>query len=317
MHTWVKNSTQQRGRLFPLVSSRRCQPRASARCRASLTTHDGRSVTSADWWPNQLNLKILHQHSPLSNPMDKEFNYAEEFKSLDLDAVDAAKPRFDRLTALRKAVTALLDESPKELAVVPLGIADDAVRDAVYVAAVNAFALPAKKKKPAKPLAKLHVYGGLTAADLAPALALAGANSLARELTALPPNVLTPADYRRRLRLLATEHGWEIEEYGYRRLRKMGAGAFCAVAQGSGHEDAAIVHLSWRPKAAQRRVAIVGKGICFDTGGHNLKPARYMAGMHEDMNGSAVAVGLLQAAQALQLPVAVPANTSSELSITR
>ncbi|MGA1993306.1 MAG: catalase/peroxidase HPI [Bryobacteraceae bacterium] len=43
--------------------------------------------TNAAWWPNQLNLKILHQHCPLSDPMDKEFNYAEEFKSLDLDAV--------------------------------------------------------------------------------------------------------------------------------------------------------------------------------------------------------------------------------------
>jgi catalase-peroxidase len=43
--------------------------------------------TNARWWPDQLNLKILHQHSPLSDPMDKEFNYAEEFKSLDLDAV--------------------------------------------------------------------------------------------------------------------------------------------------------------------------------------------------------------------------------------
>jgi len=43
--------------------------------------------TNAEWWPNQLNLKILHQHSPLSDPMDKEFNYAEEFKSLDLDGV--------------------------------------------------------------------------------------------------------------------------------------------------------------------------------------------------------------------------------------
>ena len=43
--------------------------------------------TNADWWPNQLNLKILHQHSPLSDPMDKGFNYAEEFKSLDLNAV--------------------------------------------------------------------------------------------------------------------------------------------------------------------------------------------------------------------------------------
>jgi catalase-peroxidase len=42
---------------------------------------------NANWWPNQLNLKILHQRSPLSDPMEKEFNYAEEFKSLDLDAV--------------------------------------------------------------------------------------------------------------------------------------------------------------------------------------------------------------------------------------
>jgi catalase-peroxidase len=45
------------------------------------------AATNADWWPKQLNLKILHQHSPLSDPMEKEFNYAKEFKSLDLDAV--------------------------------------------------------------------------------------------------------------------------------------------------------------------------------------------------------------------------------------
>ena len=43
--------------------------------------------TNAEWWPNQLNLKVLHQHSPLSDPMGKEFNYTEEFKSLDLDSV--------------------------------------------------------------------------------------------------------------------------------------------------------------------------------------------------------------------------------------
>ncbi len=45
------------------------------------------AATNADWWPNQLNLKILHQHSPLSDPMGKKFNYAKEFKSLDLNAV--------------------------------------------------------------------------------------------------------------------------------------------------------------------------------------------------------------------------------------
>src|SRR6202140_4065777 len=47
----------------------------------------GKSHTNVDWWPNQVNLRVLHQHSPLSDPMGKEFNYAEEFKTLDLNAV--------------------------------------------------------------------------------------------------------------------------------------------------------------------------------------------------------------------------------------
>ena len=50
-----------------------------------LTAGGGASIR--DWWPNQLNLNILHQHSPLSNPMGDEFNYAEEFKKLDLEAL--------------------------------------------------------------------------------------------------------------------------------------------------------------------------------------------------------------------------------------
>src|SRR5690349_10853415 len=45
------------------------------------------TVANSGWWPNQLNLKILHQHSPLSDPMDKDFNYAQEFKTLDLNGV--------------------------------------------------------------------------------------------------------------------------------------------------------------------------------------------------------------------------------------
>ena len=44
----------------------------------------GRGTSNRDWWPKQLNLKVLHQNSPLSNPMGEEFNYAEEFKKLDL-----------------------------------------------------------------------------------------------------------------------------------------------------------------------------------------------------------------------------------------
>ncbi len=47
----------------------------------------GEGTSNRDWWPNQLNLKLLHQHSSLSDPLDKDFNYAEAFKSLDLAAV--------------------------------------------------------------------------------------------------------------------------------------------------------------------------------------------------------------------------------------
>ena len=51
-------------------------------------THSvSRGTSNRDWWPNQLNLNILHQHSQLSNPMDEDFNYAEEFKKLDLKAI--------------------------------------------------------------------------------------------------------------------------------------------------------------------------------------------------------------------------------------
>lgn len=55
----------------------------------SLSQSAGRGTRNTDWWPNQLRLSILRQHSSLSNPMDKDFNYAEEFKSLDLEAVKA------------------------------------------------------------------------------------------------------------------------------------------------------------------------------------------------------------------------------------
>jgi leucyl aminopeptidase len=226
--------------------------------------------------------------------------------------IDPAKSRFERLTLLRKAAMLLLDETPQEVAIGVYNNDIDVARDAVYVVLLNGAPLPLRKKEPAKPLRKVHVFGTDKNADFTAASALARGNLLTRELTALPPNELTPASYRRRIRELAKSSGWEIEEYDYKRLKKMGAGAFCAVAQGSDHEDAAIVHLRWQPKATQKqntkkRIALIGKGICFDTGGHNLKPARYMAGMHEDMNGSAVVLGLLQTISALKLPVAVDA----------
>ncbi|MFA6309842.1 MAG: leucyl aminopeptidase family protein [Sterolibacterium sp.] len=225
--------------------------------------------------------------------------------------VDAAQARFAQLTALRKAALLLLEESPREIHVMVCGVdGPDALqlcREALYVVSLNGAVLPVRKKKAAKPLKRIVLQGEFKSGDFTAVAALAEANTLARELTALPPNALTPGHYRERVRTLAKAQGWRIEEYDFKRLKKLGAGAFCAVAQGSHQQDAAIVHLSYRPKGAKQRVALVGKGICFDTGGHNLKPAKYMAGMHEDMNGSAVSLALLLAAQTLRLPVAIDA----------
>jgi leucyl aminopeptidase len=176
----------------------------------------------------------------------------------------------------------------------------------VYVAWVNGARLPDRKKKSeGGPLQLIRLYGHEDHTGFNTLRARAEGNVLCRELTVLPPNDLTPGAYRGRLRALARAERWKIEEYDMKRLRKIGAGAFVAVAQGSETQDAAIVHLSYRPRGAKKTIALVGKGICFDTGGHNLKPAKYMAGMHEDMNGSAVAVSTLLAAARARLPLAI------------
>ena len=229
--------------------------------------------------------------------------------------VDPAEERFAQLSVLRKAAMLLIEETPADIALAVCGAeaatTRQLAREALYVLWLNGAPLPVRKKKPAKALKRIVLHdAACRPADFAGVAALAAANLLARQLTTLPPNQLTPGHYREKIRAQAAARGWAIEEFGFRKLRKMGAGAFCAVAQGSAEEDAAIVRLSYRPrgvKGAVPRVALVGKGICFDTGGHNLKPARHMAGMHEDMNGSAVALALLQAVEDLGLPVAVDA----------
>ncbi len=221
----------------------------------------------------------------------------------------ANQSTFERHTALRKALEPLLKEQPDTLTIAVYGDAGQrrmAAEAAVYCAWVNGMTLPTRKKKD-KPwvLDKIKLFGHDADDDFVLLAARAEGNLLARRLTQLPANDLTPGLYRALICDLAEKQGWRHEEFDLKKLRKLGAGAFVAVAQGSDPEDAAIVHLTYAPKKAKKSVALVGKGICFDTGGHNLKPARYMHGMHEDMNGSAVALGILLAATEARLPVRI------------
>ncbi|MDP4030444.1 MAG: leucyl aminopeptidase family protein [Gallionella sp.] len=221
--------------------------------------------------------------------------------------LDFEKDIFAQQAQVRKALQLLLGENPSSIGIVVLG--DEAQRKraaelAVYGAWVNGAPLPVhKKKNEHKPLQKIELFGCADKKIFASLKAQAEGNLLCRELTILPPNELTPMLYRGRIKKLVQQYGWQHEEFDMKKLRKMGAGAFVAVAQGSDPEDAAIVHLSYKHPKAKQTVALVGKGICFDTGGHNLKPSRYMHNMHEDMNGSAVALGILLAATQNKLGV--------------
>jgi leucyl aminopeptidase len=127
---------------------------------------------------------------------------------------------------------------------------------------------------------------------------------------------LDAAGYRRLLQELARRLGFTFKFYGEAQLKRLGAGAFLAVSQGNATRDAGIVYLAYRPGVAlpprpSRRassppaVSLVGKGICFDTGGTNLKTHKGMLDMHMDMEGSAVAVGSLYALHSLRSPLAV------------
>jgi leucyl aminopeptidase len=221
--------------------------------------------------------------------------------------LDPARTIFERQTVLRKGLQHLLAEKPAQIVIAVTGPARwrrDAAELAVYAAWVNGARLPERKKKrEGGDLQKVRLYGYRSPDGFSMQRAVAAGNLLCRELTVLPPNELTPGGYRSRVKQLAKQRGWRHEEYGVKRLRRIGAGAFIAVAQGSAESDAAIVHLRYRHPRARKSVALVGKGICFDTGGHNLKPARYMQGMHKDMNGSAVALGILLAATDAILPL--------------
>ena len=216
---------------------------------------------------------------------------------------------FQQHTLLRKAIKPLFDETPASIAIGVFG--DEATKEAYacaayYVTTVNAAELPSRKKENKfKSLKEISIYGFKAEHDYGYVNARVAGNTLCRSLTMLPPNELTPSIYRAKVKELAKQYGWTHEEFDMPALKKMGAGAFYAVGQGSEPMDAAIVHLTYSPKDAKKHIALVGKGICFDTGGHNLKPAKYMQGMHEDMNGSAVALGILRAVTLQALPVKI------------
>jgi len=117
---------------------------------------------------------------------------------------------------------------------------------------------------------------------------------LSRDLVSEPPNILNPKTYVKEIQKLS-KLGLRIKSYNEKELKKLGLNALLGVGQGSVNESY-LVTIEWNGKnnSLKNPLTFVGKGVCFDTGGISLKPAKFMEEMKYDMAGSAVVVGLLK-----------------------
>ena len=116
---------------------------------------------------------------------------------------------------------------------------------------------------------------------------------LARDLVSEPPNELNPKNYTEEIKKL-NQLGLKVEVFGEKDLKKMGMNSLLGVGRGSANETF-LVTIKWNGKKEKGKpLCFVGKGVCFDTGGISLKPARFMEEMKYDMGGSAVVVGLMK-----------------------
>ena len=144
-------------------------------------------------------------------------------------------------------------------------------------------------------------YAG-TADQLGTARIAAEATSRARFLAATPSNIKNPAWFADRARELAADLPVQVEDHDSAWLRRNGLGALLAVGSGSATPPR-LVTVTYSPrKSSGRTVALVGKGITFDTGGISIKPRDAMVGMKTDMSGAAAVLATVLAAAQLELP---------------
>ena len=222
---------------------------------------------------------------------------------------------FEKLSLAGRMLKEAAARSPQVIGLCAAGTpaAARAALDALLAAALaHAFALPSWRA-PAQDERRIRriLLVNDVGLDTRYATAVARGTNLARWLTALPPNILDARGYHRAIAALARTHGLTLHWLTERALRRAGANAFLAVAAGNAEGGAGIAHLKYRPsrtrRAARPEVALIGKGILFDTGGVNLKTHRSMLDMHTDMAGSAVALATLVALAELRAPLAADA----------
>ncbi len=124
------------------------------------------------------------------------------------------------------------------------------------------------------------------------ALLAAEAVNDSRLLSNTPANVATPAWMAEQAKARGTKHGFAVAVKGRAELRREGFGALCGVAQGSLNEEK-LVTMDYHPKGAKKTLVVVGKGVCFDSGGISLKPGDKMWEMKYDKIGACNTIALM------------------------
>ena len=114
------------------------------------------------------------------------------------------------------------------------------------------------------------------------------AMNFARDLANEPAEYATPTKFAE----VAKSLGLDTKIYDRKDCEKMGMTAYLAVARGS-HQEPKFIHMKYAPKNPTKRIAIIGKGLCFDSGGMDLKPASSMLTMRDDMSGAACVLGVM------------------------
>ena len=147
---------------------------------------------------------------------------------------------------------------------------------------------------------------GADEAEYNAAVIVAESVNLARDLVNTPGNFLYPESYADIMGEVASTAGLDIEVLDEAALENQGFGGILSVGRGSSRPPR-LVHLTWAPAGASTKVALVGKGITFDTGGISLKPGSGMEDMISDMGGSAAQLAVIAAAARLELPVRIDA----------
>lgn len=136
--------------------------------------------------------------------------------------------------------------------------------------------------------------------------AVAKASALVKDLVNTPPNVLSPAELASRAMAAVKPFQIQSKVWNETQLAREGFGGIVGVGQGSSRPPR-LVRLTYSPVKRKKHLALVGKGITFDTGGLSLKPASGMLGMKYDMTGAATALAVICAIAELQMPIAVTA----------